>query len=75
MSRSLNPDGFHDEIMHFLYCERSDLDIAYSLILQKQAWECAPAATLTDAVLYMLSESVQAELCTLVVGGQKTSSS
>ena len=63
LSQRFNPDGFYDELIHFLYCDETELDFGYSLPLRKKAWDAG--GVLTTAIVYLTSQEIQQEIDTI----------
>ena len=61
MSRG-HPDGYHDEVVHFLHADATSLDMGFSYPLQRGAWSCCSAAPQADAVLYLLTDATQEQI-------------
>jgi len=66
MSRRVNPDGYHDEVVHFMHVDATSLDMGFSYPFQRESWSCCSSASQTDVVLYLLTDAIQEQIDTLV---------
>ena len=69
MSRTYNPDAYYQEVLRFLHVGVKALDSGYSEPLRREAWGVAAQAggSQTEAILHLLSPSVQEELSTIAM--------
>ena len=65
LSRKFNPEGFYDETVNLLTCDKDTLDIGYSRLLRREAWGAGP--NLTTAMQHILADKVQEEINTIAV--------